>query len=666
MENFLLIHDRGVHKYTKNFIAEDKAYFKSLNEEGWGIYKAVNEFSATKEEMAERQVKTPRNIVFLKKLRRVFADLDIAKQGDNQTKEQKDKKKIKVMKALSEKMTPSEILDTANGLQIFYDIDTDKIDEKTQQKYVNVINGIIEWSKTCGCAGDKVKDVTRVLRVEGYNHMKGEAYPITSLHKDDKKFTLEELSETFPYKEEEKIIKRPSKDIKPAKTQKVVGTEVKLTSSNVDQDSRHGFRYNQLDIKALNGVDRKIALIDIKDIVIKAFAKIGRNCDFDEKDRIVLDGVLTGGFQGKLGDRQYIGTTSHEPFEGNKITIVANILSKTNKESRQWIIDNYGLKNIETVEKEMKVRERADEIREEYEKERKRIDEEADFRNPEHQPLTWGNKHMDKTFEAIQAEKHLVLVGPTGGGKSSFAFDVAFKNAQLGFNILFLSLEMGTRELYKNKSLDYAGITVEEDRLKNWDDFKNKKVLDRYNKLKNQAGFKLMGISADDRLTADVLWDVILGEDKKPDLVVIDNLDLINIEGVDEIQRVEMVSKLFFTNSAKYNIPTLMLHHYNKSKDSKDKNLDSVRGSGKVTHNSDMVIGVARADLKRKDSQPEDHAILYVEQMKSRRWGRRTMAKLWYIDGTFKDEITLSERTHLITIADESSKRKGKRMSVVL
>ena len=65
-----------------------------MNDKFFGVYFAVNLFEATEEEMKKVGVKTKRNTPFLKKLRFVFADLDIAKSGDGQTREQKTERKL--------------------------------------------------------------------------------------------------------------------------------------------------------------------------------------------------------------------------------------------------------------------------------------------------------------------------------------------------------------------------------------------------------------------------------------------------------------------------------------------------------------------------------------------------------------------------------------------
>jgi hypothetical protein len=84
----------------------------------------------------------------LKKINAVFADIDIAKKGDNQTREQKEEKKKTLLSELMKICEPSCVLDTSNGIQPLWIIGDYPIDEASQKRYIALINGIIERSKT--------------------------------------------------------------------------------------------------------------------------------------------------------------------------------------------------------------------------------------------------------------------------------------------------------------------------------------------------------------------------------------------------------------------------------------------------------------------------------------------------------------------------------------
>ena len=163
---------------------------EALQEKGYGIYKSVNEFFATQEQMEEAGVKTMRNNAFCTKINAVYGDLDIAKNGDGTTEEDLNQKKEMLIKAVREYLEPNVIIITKNGIQPIWKLEDTSPENK--KRAVNVINGIIEWSKTVGSAGDKVKDIARVLRVPGFLHLKSEPFLVEALEIHKRRFSYEE------------------------------------------------------------------------------------------------------------------------------------------------------------------------------------------------------------------------------------------------------------------------------------------------------------------------------------------------------------------------------------------------------------------------------------------------------------------------------------------
>lgn len=80
MNIYVLLDDKQKISGAKTYTEKKETEFKKLNEQGWGVYFAVNEF--------KKDRKTNQVI----KLRYVYADMDIAKKGDGQTRTQKQAK----------------------------------------------------------------------------------------------------------------------------------------------------------------------------------------------------------------------------------------------------------------------------------------------------------------------------------------------------------------------------------------------------------------------------------------------------------------------------------------------------------------------------------------------------------------------------------------------
>ncbi len=179
------------------------SYLKELNEKGYGNFETANCFAATEKELNELRSKlkkpylTKRRKEFLSKLNEVFADVDVCKDSDGMPVEEREKRKRELITAFDNHCSASVYVITKNGLQPKWFIDEDKIDEETQTKYINIINGVIEFSKKHGAMGDPVKDVTRILRIPGYYHLKSDPYLITEEKGNEKIYTLDELKSFF-------------------------------------------------------------------------------------------------------------------------------------------------------------------------------------------------------------------------------------------------------------------------------------------------------------------------------------------------------------------------------------------------------------------------------------------------------------------------------------
>jgi hypothetical protein len=295
---------RAARHFDKNKCSEE--FLKKENKKGYGIFETVNEFKSVKRKKEE-----------LLKLVEVYADLDV------KTEKEKIKEKKEVLKKelLKHHCPPTRIIETKNGLQPRWKIKTEaeeKIDLETQiDKYTGIIEGIIDWSKKRGCKGDEVKDVTRVLRMPGYWHMKDFKNPflITEEKISDNIYTLDELKKCF-WREKTKKEK----------------TRIAERASN-----------NWLD------------LIDIKRIVIDVWNYKGHIAYFDKDNHLHIDGVETATFVNREGNN-FVATTSGDyPAKGNAVTYVAETLGVSTKEAYRWLCDRYSFdRNLSVKRMEIK------------------------------------------------------------------------------------------------------------------------------------------------------------------------------------------------------------------------------------------------------------------------------------------------------------------------
>lgn len=314
--------DKATQKYPVTLENPSEETLREYNNKGFGIFETANSFFATQEQIKDLAVKkgktsvTKRNKEFLTCLNEVFADLDISKDSDGTTVEQREKLKNDLREALDKYCPASVYIITKNGLQPRWWLSEANIDEDTQNKYVNITNGIIEWSKQNGAKGDPVKDVTRVLRKPGYYHHKSEPYLITEIEGNRKIYTLNELEQYFCVEQENNVLSMYKK----------IDTEP-----------------NQIDS------------IDIKTVVTDVWNEKGSVANFDKDNHLIIDGVATATFVGRKDPGNYIATTSSDyPAKGNAITYVAETLGIDNKEAYKWLCRKYNIQNNKGGDNELK------------------------------------------------------------------------------------------------------------------------------------------------------------------------------------------------------------------------------------------------------------------------------------------------------------------------
>ena len=441
MEIYVLFNDKE-RSAPKTFYSMDKEKFSELNSKNWWVYKAVNYFDASEEEMnalAEKKNKkgiTKRNKEFLKKLRFVYADLDIAKTWEWISRQEKESRKNILKKALLEKCPPSFIIDTSNWIQPMWKINEESTSQETQKKYRQTIEWIIDRSRDYWWAWDAVKDVTRIMRVPWYYHMKEEPYMVTVSNKTEKEYDLDYLFKAFPKTKVEDV------DYKPV---------------NINSPSK---QYDEID------------RIDFQEIIIRAFSYVGRSASFDRSWRLILDGRLTWTFQWRNKDRRYLASTSHEPFVWNAITAVADIINGSKKDAYARLIDEFDIPSYTEKKAKEKTKEEEKEMKENIKENYQHINSSEKFylwmnellsRSPDKILKRWWTK-FDWLMWWIYPWRIYLVWADTWVGKSTFVNAVC-DNVQKTWNrVVRYSLEDSIEE----KAMEEIFYMMNEIRKHEW------------------------------------------------------------------------------------------------------------------------------------------------------------------------------------------------------
>jgi len=569
---YVLLDDKHKVPGAKTFLEKDEKLFEEENKKGFGVYFSVNLF---------KDRRTTENVTTL---RYAYADMDIAKSGDGKTREEKQEAKAKLYAVLMAYLEPTMIIETSNGLQPLWELEDKTATEENKKKYVKILKGISLWGKKYGSAGDNVYDIARILRLPGYLHQKENPFFCETIHKAKNKYTYGQLLDKFPFEEKEYIPK-------------------------------------VVDKTCLSLIDREIENIDFQELVIKAFAGAGRTATFDDQRRLVLDGRLTGTFQGKKDDKQFLASTSHEPFKGNKITVVADVLGINNKEARKWIIDEYNI-NYSSLATKNEVRKQINKIENEPKKELK------DKR------YTWGTRYLDTHFAIIKSNNFIVVAAKRNSGKTTYTFDMAFKNAVKGHKVLYVSLEMESNDILDDFGRKFAGITVEEEFDRKIPETKIRAYHKKIKELESNKNLIFEGI----RRTGDVVWETVLeiiNKHKDADMVFLDNLDLVSgHEGENDCTRQKRIVKNIMSFTTSKQIPFVLIHHYRKSNSGADHGMDEISGSAKISDGADRVVKISRT-TDCEAGYPEN-CLSKIYLQKGRGYPE-WLASIYFIKGTFVD-----------------------------
>lgn len=468
---------------------------------------------------------------------------------------------------------PDIINESSRGYHLLW-----KCHFSNKEKFELAIKGIIQYFG----ADPAISSTNEVLRFPGFFHMKNDPYRVSILNFNITGTDEQTMINLFPY------------------------------NTPIENPTTHDFQ-----IKHGVGND-DIAII--KDIPIKVVLdKLGvhynrSNFIMDEKT------VSSASINEK---KNYINRFSGKPGSGSTIDAVMTYGNMQKNEAIKW------LKCLAGIDEESKVI--------------KSLDRKTDSKDPIDEvnlaPYTWGTDGLDEKITPIEKHHYIIFAGESGVGKTAYSFDMAIKNALLGHVVLYISLEMTTDNILTRICRDFAGISKSQWRDKN--KITNKQI-EIYKKKKKELlkieTFKPYGFPKNIEATCENIKKII--QESMCNIAFVDNLDLIvRNEKMNDLQNESYIAKFFMDMTNQIKIPTIVLHHIRKkgSNESKGKiGLDSIKGSSKITHNSDTVVVGARVAYE-KDTPSEELAKFIIVQKKDRDFGIGGYHVVYFYKGSFYD-----------------------------
>ena len=553
----------------------NKKRFKELNEKGYGIYFAVNDFNDSRKETD------------LKALRYAYTDIDVAKNGDGQTREEIEVKKGAKILDLIGYCPPTKIIDTANGIQPLWELNGDrKPTPENIKRYKNIIMGIIEAT-----GGDKgAKDVSRVLRMPDYYHMKAEPYLCELVHNHPEiSYTLDELEELFPY-EAPKIIIDPVRKY---------NDDNQIDSLNFKEVVRRCYREKGVSISF--GINNNLCLSGAENDPTSAFIDHNNNC------------YLHHGDSTRLLD---IGLA----YEGNAFTLPANMLFGGHiGKAKDWLKKEFNLLD--------------EDIKRQLDRIKKNEDSEEDLNDGKR--FTWGTNELNNSVGLIKPTNFIVVGASTNSGKTTYCFDMAIKNALMGNKSMFISLEMDTDAILDDFSRKYSGITVSEQYNKNVPQVKLNAYKKRKKELKETPNLFLKGIRGEENITWKLI-EAIIDEDNV-DIVFVDNLDLIKSDNQrdDNLERQKSIVASILSFTKRKRIPVVLIHHYRKTSSGKSYGLNELSGSGKIADGADIIVKIARNTAENAIYPDKYKSFIHLQKC---RGYQQCYREIYFIKGKFVDD----------------------------
>jgi len=249
--------------------------------------------------------------------------------------------------------------------------------------------------------------------------------------------------------------------------------------------------------------------------------------------------------------------------------------------------------------------------------------------------LTWGSEPLDERLPLLELNTYMVLFGQFTSGKTTYAMYMARCNAQQGHKVCFLSLEMSKEKLVQQYAFKRGGVTQEKYKAGDYND----NIFEKYAQEINDIDF--IGVDEDKKKKSYTVEDIEkVVVEKKPDVIVIDNLNKISSKGGSEIEMCNEISSQILFLTRQYPVTIVLIHHANKPLNEKKpkvlRGISGLRGTNKINDDADIVCELGRPPALVAHEYPDN--ISHLAVYKDRNWDRKNLLELYFRKGSFSLE----------------------------
>lgn len=280
--------------------------------------------------------------------------------------------------------------------------------------------------------------------------------------------------------------------------------------------------------------------------------------------------------------------------------------------------------------------------------------------------ISTGLSELDGYLKGGFMPKKLYIIGGRPGmGKSVLAGNIAVAAAKEGMRVIYFSLEMSTEELINCFLASETGIL--KDKVENITLCSEDEKETLY---KASEEFERWHIDIVDTLahTVSDITSYIRREKSVngADLVIIDHLQLIKAEKAEnQTAEISQIADGLLAIAKNIDIPVVALSQLNRdvtNTQTKVPNLASLRGSGNLEQNANVVIFLHRVGYYDKDKNPE-HLLLLIEKNRSGMTGEINMRLQFKISKVTEEQVSESRSYYdeYVNTQLETNNRKRKK-----
>lgn len=444
------------------------------------------------------------------------------------------------------------------------------------------------WNKVCNGLrnyfdGDPaVVDISRVLRLPWYNHMKDQTNPF-----------LIDLVEFVPwgYTEDQMLAAYQNTQSLSEIKQSMLVKETKA------RDDLGGDYYWD----RVKNMDTKTMLSEISGSSWVSGETIEFSKNHNGTEQIVVNGKSTGAW---IDKNWKIGSSAGGWPNRTNWVFWYGICD--GKEMARWINE----KHPEMVIKKTVPKKETKEA----------IVEDMDVDWTAITPFSRWLPSIDAKFGRFERNRFIVTIGESQSWKTEFTFFQARVNADRGYKVCYIALEMSKKNMILRIAQKTAGVSKTEWDDKKFSESQKMKMKAKYDQLNNYNNLDITYLS---KPTLEEVVEVIKERQRQGyELFYIDNLGFIKDPDIEEIEYVPIIVRELKDMTNTQPISINLLHHFNKwgTKDRVwPRGMASIRSSGKIENDADYVFQVWR-DLDN-DIPAEDKKLVGLYLQKDRiRW----------------------------------------------